>query len=247
MNKIRSFEQAYEFLVETVPKTSVATFKGKRGFIKSKRWMQELGDPQNTVPTVHIAGTSGKGTVAHLISLILEVHGKKTTLITSPHAYDIRERVLIRCKKLSKADFVKTINELLPSYAKMKLAGSPPSYFEMMMALGFLAAARNKIDYCIVETGVGGKLDTSNTITRPDKLCVITPIGYDHMHILGNTIGEIASQKVGIVQKRQRVFSAHQSQEPMQAIRAGCKKVQAELTISDTQKTLKKYGIANLS
>ena len=82
MNKIESFEQAYKFLVEAVPKTSSAVFRGKNGFTRSKRWMQELGNPQDASPAIHIAGTSGKGTVAHLISAILECHGKKTALIT---------------------------------------------------------------------------------------------------------------------------------------------------------------------
>src|SRR3989344_1558788 len=109
MNRIESFEQAYAFLVEAVPKTNDATFKGERGFIKSKRWMQKLGNPQNAVPSIHIAGTSGKGTVAHLISAILECHGKKTALITSPHAYDIRERILIRGKMLSEKNFIEAL------------------------------------------------------------------------------------------------------------------------------------------
>ncbi len=246
MNRITSFKQAYKFLVEAVPKTSATVFKGRNGFIQSKRWMQELGNPQNSSPAIHIAGTSGKGTVAHLISAILEAHGKNTALITSPHAYDIRERILIGREKLSKAGFAKLVNQLMPSYLKMKRSGTLPSYFETLMALGFLTTTNQKVDYCVVETGMGGKLDTSNTITRSDKLCVITPIGYDHMHILGNTLKEIASQKVGIVQTYQRVFSARQSEEAMGAIRAGCRKAQARLTVVNAEKTLGRYRISGL-
>ncbi|MDP3953427.1 MAG: Mur ligase family protein [bacterium] len=246
MNKVTSFKEAYQFLVTTVPKTSATAFKGKGGFAQSKLWMASLGNPQNTHPAIHIAGTSGKGTTSHLISSILEAHNQKTALITSPHAYDLRERILIGGKKLSHKSFVQVLNRLLPNYAAMKKMGTPPSYFETLMALGFLAANRGKVDYCIVETGVGGKLDTSNTITRPDKLCVLTSIGYDHMNILGNTLQEIASQKAGIIQTRQRVFSAHQSEEAMGAIRTRCLEVQAKLTVVDAQKTLKRYGISNL-
>ena len=247
MNKIRSFKQAYKFLVTTVPKTSATTFKGVGGFQKSQLWMEMLGNPQNIYPAIHIAGTSGKGTVSHLISAILEAHGKKTALIVSPHAYDIRERILIRGKMLSEKNFIEALNALLPNYVKMKKMGSSPSYFEMLIALGFLAASRSKVDYCVVETGIGGKLDTSNTITRPDKLCVITSIGFDHMNILGHTIKEIASQKIGIAQAHQQVFSSPQSKEAMEAIKLGCRKAQAKLTVVNIRKTLQKYGISNLS
>ena len=129
MNKIRSFKQAYKFLVTTVPKTSATTFKGVGGFQKSQLWMEMLGNPQNIYPAIHIAGTSGKGTVSHLISAILEAHGKKTALIVSPHAYDIRERILIRGKMLSEKNFIEALNALLPNYVKMKKMGSSPSYF----------------------------------------------------------------------------------------------------------------------
>ncbi|MCR4261056.1 MAG: Mur ligase family protein [Candidatus Colwellbacteria bacterium] len=243
MSEIESFEQAYKFLVEAVPKTSSTIFKGKDGFIKSKHWMQELGNPQDTSSTIHIAGTSGKGTVAHLISAIFEEHGKKTVLITSPHAYDIRERILIGGKKLSKDNFVRLINQIMPSYLKMKESGSPPSYFEMLMAMGFVTAANKKVNYCVVETGMGGRLDTSNTINRKDKLCVITPIGYDHTHILGNTLTEIATQKVGIAHHKQHVLSAQQAPEAMEAIQAGCDQVGAFLTVVDPKSTLSRYGL----
>lgn len=246
MNKIRSFDEAYKFLVTTVPKTSASTFKGITGFQKSQLWMKMLGNSQNKYPTIHIAGTSGKGTVSHLISAILETHGKRTALLVSPHAYDIRERILIGRQMLSKKVFTDSLNSLLPSYRKMKKMGSSPSYFEMLFALGFSAALRSKIDYCVVETGVGGKLDTSNTIDRKDKLCVITPIGFDHMNVLGNTLKEIASQKIGIVHPQQQVFSAPQTKEAMKAIKDGCHKVDAKLTVVSTQTTLKKYGISNL-
>ncbi|MDP3953648.1 MAG: Mur ligase family protein [bacterium] len=246
MRQIESFDQAYRFLVTTVPKTSAAAFKGRGGFTQSKLWLASLGDPQNIHPAIHVAGTSGKGTTSHLISATLEAHNQKTALITSPHAYDLQERILLGNKKLSPKSFVQLLNELLPKYAAMKKAKTPPSYFETLMALGFLAADRGKVDYCVVETGVGGKLDTSNTIDRPDKVCALTPIGYDHMNILGSTLQEIASQKAGIIQTRQRVFSARQSKEAMEAIRARCLEVQAKLTVIDVQKTLKRYKIFDL-
>ncbi|MEX2054191.1 MAG: Mur ligase family protein [Candidatus Colwellbacteria bacterium] len=243
INKITSFKEAYDFLVSAVPKTSAAAFKGEGGFIKSKRWLEKLGNVQDNSPAIHIAGTSGKGTVAYLISALLEAHGKKTVLITSPHAYDIRERIRVGQEKLSEEDFIELINDIMPDYMQMKEAGAPPSYFEVLAAMGFMAGAKRRVDYCVVETGVGGKLDTSNTITRDDKVCVITPIGYDHMHILGNTLTEIATQKIGIAHANQRVFSAGQDPEAMRVIERACNELGAQLSVVDMKSALGEYEL----
>ena len=233
MKKLKNFEEVYNFLIYTVPKTSAEIFKGNKGFKRALQWLNLLGNPQDERPALHIAGTSGKGTVAYLISHILEVHGKSTMLLISPHAYDIRERIRIGGENISKERMVELMNEIIPSYEKAKEKGHQPSYFNMIVGLGFLAGAKSEVDYYVVETGLGGLLDTSNAMNRDDKVCVLTPIGYDHTNILGSALSEIASQKVGIVHEGQKVFSAQQDNEAQQVIKKHCGDVGADLEFVD--------------
>lgn len=171
-----------------------------------KYTMNLLGNPQEQLKIIHVAGTSGKGSTVSFISQLLKKHGFKTGHTISPHLVDIRERVQINNKPITREQFANYFSELLPVFKKVeKTKYGSVSYFEMLMILAYYVFHQEGVDYAVVETGLGGTFDASNCVGDKDKLCVITRIGKDHTHILGNTITEIAQNKAGIVNEKQRV------------------------------------------
>ena len=151
-----------------------------------------LNDPQNKFRSIHIAGTNGKGSTSHMLAAILQEAGYKTGLYTSPHLKDFRERIKINGKMVSKSfvtDFVTRTKSLVEEIQ--------PSFFELTMAMAFDYFSQQKVDIAIIETGLGGRLDSTNIITP--ILSVITNIGFDHMNILGDTLVKIAKEKAGII------------------------------------------------
>ena len=151
-----------------------------------------LNNPQNKFRSIHIAGTNGKGSTSHMLAAILQEAGYKTGLYTSPHLKDFRERIKINGKMVSKSfviDFVTRTKSLAKEIQ--------PSFFELTMAMAFDYFAQQKVDIAIIETGLGGRLDSTNIITP--ILSVITNIGFDHMNILGDTLVKIAEEKAGII------------------------------------------------
>jgi len=151
-----------------------------------------LGDPHTKFKTIHIAGTNGKGSTSHMLAAILQQSRYKTGLYTSPHLKDFRERIKIDGEMITESfviDFVQRTKKLSEEIE--------PSFFELTVAMAFEYFATEKVDIAIIETGLGGRLDSTNVITP--ILSVITNIGYDHMNILGNTLEEIAREKAGII------------------------------------------------
>jgi dihydrofolate synthase / folylpolyglutamate synthase len=151
-----------------------------------------VGDPHTKFKTIHIAGTNGKGSTSHMLAAILQRSGYKTGLYTSPHLKDFRERIKINGEMISESfviDFVERTKAIGD--------GIQPSFFELTVAMAFEYFAKEEVDIAVIETGLGGRLDSTNIITP--VLSVITNIGYDHMNILGNTLEEIAAEKAGII------------------------------------------------
>jgi dihydrofolate synthase/folylpolyglutamate synthase len=154
---------------------------------------QHLDNPQTKFKSIHVAGTNGKGSVSHMLAAIFQTAGYKTGLYTSPHLYDFRERIKLNGAMVPE-DFVITFVEKV----KPLIESIEPSFFEITVAMAFEFFAEEKIDIAIIETGLGGRLDS--TIITPE-LAVITNIGYDHMNILGNSLKEIAAEKAGIIKQ----------------------------------------------
>ncbi len=153
-----------------------------------------LGHPHNKYSTIHVGGTNGKGSVSHMIASVLMEAGYKTGLYTSPHLKDFRERIKVDGKMISKSyvtSFIKKHSHFIKSLE--------PSFFEMTVALAFEYFAECKVDVAVIEVGLGGRLDSTNIITP--SLSLITNIGHDHMDLLGNTLGEIAKEKAGIIKE----------------------------------------------
>lgn len=150
------------------------------------------GNPHLHLKTIHIAGTNGKGSVSHMLASIMQENNLKTGLFTSPHLSDFRERIKINGKMIDKQFIVDFVEEYKAGFELIK-----PSFFEMTFALAMKWFYFNKVDIAIIETGMGGRLDSTNIITP--ILSIITNISYDHTQFLGNTIESIAFEKAGII------------------------------------------------
>lgn len=153
-----------------------------------------LDNPEKKIKTIHIAGTNGKGSTSHMLASIFQEAGYKTGLYTSPHLYDFRERIKVNGEMCSKEFVVEFTNRIKPFIEQVE-----PSFFEITVGMAFEYFEKEKVDIAIIETGLGGRLDSTNVITP--ELSIITNIGFDHMALLGNTIEAIASEKAGIIKK----------------------------------------------
>ena len=178
--------------------------------------MKLLGNPQDRLKIVHIAGTSGKSSTAYYMAALLKAAGQKAGLTVSPHVDSVAERVQIDGKPLSDKVFCKELGEFLDI---VQGAGQKPSYFELLYAFALWIFDRARVDYAVVETGMGGLHDATNVARRPDKVCVITDIGFDHTHILGNSLEDITRQKIGIVHDGNHIFMYEQDEEIMKVVR----------------------------
>ncbi len=188
--------------------------------------LQVAGNPHEALRVVHVAGTSGKTSTSYYIAAQLAASGKKVGLTVSPHVDTITERLQINGEPISNESFCSYLEEFLQLVDGIEL-----SYFELLIVFVLWVFAREHVDYVVLETGMGGLFDGTNVVTRKDKVCVITDIGYDHMNILGNTLEQIAFQKAGIVHERNVVFSQQQEPEAAKVINTHCAKMNAELHV----------------
>jgi dihydrofolate synthase / folylpolyglutamate synthase len=178
----------------------------KKDLHNIKRLCDELGNPEHEVKYIHVGGTNGKGSVSHMLAATLQTAGYKTGLYTSPHLYDFRERIKINGEMISE-DFVIAFTEKI----KPLIEEIQPSFFEISLAMAFVAFADANVDVSVIEVGLGGRLDSTNII-HPE-LSVITNIGWDHMNMLGNTLAEIAIEKAGIIKENVPVVIGERQNE----------------------------------
>lgn len=155
---------------------------------------KRLGDPQHSFRTIHVAGTNGKGSTSHMLASILQSAGYKTGLYTSPHLVDFGERIRLNGMMIPESFVVDFTERTAAWYDEIE-----PSFFEITVAMAYDFFAKEKVDVAVIETGLGGRLDSTNII-KP-LISVITNIGWDHMNILGNTLEQIAYEKAGIIKK----------------------------------------------
>ena len=236
---IRTIQEANEALQPYVPLVSQLT-GGDTTLERIVPLMELLGNPQDKLRVIHIAGTSGKTSTAYFLSALLSTGGKKTGLTVSPHVNTVAERVQINGSPLSEIEFCTYLGEFLDIIVA---AEQKPSYFELLYAFSVWVFVREQVEYAVVETGMGGLYDATNVITRPDKVCIITDIGYDHMHILGSTLPEIAAQKIGIVHEHNVIFCYEQSSEIMQVFQQWCDAHHAELNVTTQPQEQSSVGV----
>ncbi|MBV6451665.1 MAG: Folylpolyglutamate synthase [Anaerolineales bacterium] len=189
--------------------------------------MEELGNPQNKYPIIHVAGTKGKGSVCALSASGLKVAGFKVGLYTSPHLLDYCERIQINGEPITHEFLVELVEEIKPAVAKIPKLTT----FEITTALGFLAFAKQGCNAAVIEVGLGGRLDATN-IVMP-RVSVITSLSYDHMAVLGDTLAKIAGEKAGIIKRGAPVVSSAQKPEALEAIRRVAKLVNSNMILVD--------------
>ncbi|MCM1163428.1 MAG: Mur ligase family protein [Muribaculaceae bacterium] len=188
------YNQAIQLLFSSLPVyQKIGPGAYKPGLATSQALDQMFGQPHLSYPTIHIAGTNGKGSTAHTLAAILTAAGYRTGLYTSPHIFDFRERIRVDGAKIS-PDYV---SRFVESWCDMDQQGLQPSFFELTSTLAFRYFADCAVDVAVIETGLGGRLDSTNIITP--VLSIITNISPDHTALLGNTPEEIASEKAGII------------------------------------------------
>ena len=193
-----------------------------------RKLMAYLGNPQDKLRVIHLAGTSGKTSTAYYVAALLQAANAKVGLTVSPHVDEVNERVQINLEPLTEREFCKALTEFL---GLIKKSGLQPSYFEVMVAFAYWEFVRKQVDYAVVEVGLGGLLDGTNVVSRKDKVCVITDIGLDHTEILGETLAEIAAQKAGIIYPGNDVFMYEQGPEVMLTVQSVCSSLPAQLHI----------------
>ena len=204
---MQNYEEALQFLNSQLPIFSrIGKSAFKKGLENITLLCNALGNPQNKFPSVHIAGTNGKGSTSHLLSAAFQQNGYKTGLYTSPHLIDLRERIRINGQPISKSFVVQFLEK-----NKALIQQIEPSYFELNVAMAFLAFAEENVDFAIIETGLGGRLDSTNIINP--VLSIITNIGLDHTDLLGDTLEKIAFEKAGIIKEQKPIVIGEKQKE----------------------------------
>lgn len=207
----RALDYLYSF-VDYSLKHSSELAKAEFNLDRMFALMRELGDPQQKYPIIHVAGTKGKGSVSALCAAGLLAAGYTVGLYTSPHLLDYVERIQINGEPISHQQLVELVEEIKPAVARVPKLTT----FEITTALAFLAFARNNVNAAVIEVGLGGRLDATNVVTP--NVSVITSLSYDHMAVLGDTLGKIAGEKAGIIKEGVPVVSAPQTREALEVI-----------------------------
>jgi dihydrofolate synthase/folylpolyglutamate synthase len=179
---------------------------------RMRRLSAAMGHVERTFRSLHIAGTKGKGSVAHMAEAILRRAGHRTGLYTSPHLVDLRERIRIDGTEVSERDLLWAMNRMGRALVRLR-----PTYFEIMTEAAFLIFSRKRVDFAVIEVGLGGRLDATNVIVP--AACAITLVDYDHMDKLGHTIRAIAREKAGIIKPGVPVVTGVQRPAALREIR----------------------------
>ncbi len=210
----------------------------KPGLERIERLLENLGNPHLNKKVIHIAGTKGKGSTSVFITNLLISHGFKVGLYTSPHLQCFRERISVNKKLIESKYFGEYIYKIKEIYENDKIFKEigEPTLFEILTALAFRYFEDEKVDYIVLEVGLGGRLDATN-IVRDPLVSIITPIDLDHTEILGKTIKEIAFEKSGIIKKNRPVITSKQKEEALEVIIKKTKEENSELFIESVDFT----------
>lgn len=207
----------------------VAWFGSKPGLSRVTELLRALGDPQDRLKFVHIAGTNGKGSCAAMLASVLKAAGYKTGLFTSPYLYRFNERMQINGEEIGNEALADIVTRVSIPAEKME---DHPTEFELMTAAAMLWYAEEGCDIVVLEVGLGGRFDATNIISRPE-VSVIMNIGLDHTKILGDTVEQIAAEKAGIIKPGCPCVLYQQSESVTQVIRDRCGETGSALTVAD--------------
>ena len=211
--EVFTYEEAAAY-IEEIPK-----FTKKHTLEHTKLFLKRLGNPAVDRKIVHVAGTNGKGSVCAYLQAILMAEGKRTGFFTSPHLVSVNERIRMDNVQIDNKTFLEVFRKVLKTVRRMVEDGiEHPSYFEFLFGMGMTAFAETDVEYIILETGLGGRLDATNAVEKP-ALSIITSISLDHTAILGDTIRKIAFEKAGIIKPKVPVFFDGSNKEAAEVIR----------------------------
>jgi dihydrofolate synthase / folylpolyglutamate synthase len=225
---IRSYKEALSFLFSN---TNYETSKRLRynadtfNLDRMHRLLEYVGNPHKKLTSVHVAGTKGKGSTCTMLSEMLISNDYKVGLYTSPHVLDLRERIQINGVMISEKNMTKQIRKMVPVVKKM--SDDPPTFFEILTVIAFLYFVESEIDVAVVETGMGGRLDSTNVL-QPEAIG-ITSISIDHQNQLGDTISKIAKEKAGVFKEGVPAVSVMQDSETMRVLRREANQVKSPL------------------
>lgn len=207
---------------------------------RTEMLMKHIGNPETKLKIIHIAGTSGKTSTTYYVAVLLAAAGQKVGHTVSPHVDSLTERVQINGQPLSEQKFCGYMGEFLELLTDIT---ERPSWYELMIGFALWVFVREKVDYAVLETGLGGLHDSTNVAARPDKVCVITDIALDHQQILGDTVAQIAAQKAGIIHPGNAVFMYAQAADIMQVVRFKTSQtLNAELYVQNQNSVAGIYG-----
>ena len=213
-----TFAQAQSYILELVNETG--SRREPHRLDRIRKFLEILGNPQDRYPTIHVGGTSGKGSTSSMIASALSAAGKRTGLHTKPHLRSVTERARIDGVPVTEERFAALIEELIPAIGRTEMEFSRPSYYETLLALAFLYFAQENVDAAVIEVGIGGKLDGTNVL-HP-LVSLITNVGLDHTEILGDTVEKIAADKAGIAKPGIPLLSAVDRPEARRVIEEQC-------------------------
>ena len=191
------------------------------------RLLSAIGNPHKQLPAIHIAGTKGKGSTCAMVAAILQQAGFRVGVYTSPHIINIRERIVVNGKMISESEFAKLMADIAPAVRKLEKDG--PTFFDIMAAIAMQHFANQEVDFAVLETGLGGRLDSTN-VCKP-LVCGITSISLDHMAQLGPTVEKIAEEKAGIFKPGVPAITYGQRQGVMPVLKSSAEKVGCELRV----------------
>ncbi|MEX0723871.1 MAG: Mur ligase family protein [Gracilimonas sp.] len=240
MSRFNSIDDVWVFL-DSIPMFQKAGNSAANFSLDNIRaFCEAIGNPQDKYPTVHVAGTNGKGTTSYLLENIYSEAGYKTGLFTSPHLLRYHERVRVGKQEISDEKLLEFFQQAEAVFDKIKL-----SYFEISTALAFWYFADQEVDIAIIEAGLGGRLDSTNIITP--EVSVITSIGLDHQNILGNTLGEIAAEKSGIIKTGKPVVTGNIEGSPQRVIEEAAKEKKSAILRSSALNPEWNSGVITLN
>ncbi len=231
-----TYQECLDYMFAHLPmyhRVGQVAYKKDLGNIKAL--CERLGNPQDQLRCIHVAGTNGKGTVSHLLAFALQQQGFKTGLYTSPHYQDFRERIKVDGHYIEKSFVRKFIADHQKAIEEIQ-----PSFFEITVAMAFAYFVWRKTDYAIIEVGLGGRLDSTNIITP--LLSVITNISLDHTDMLGNTLEAIAVEKAGIIKRGIEVLIGERQEETTAVFERIAKEKEAPLVYADQVLTVVPKG-----
>ncbi len=219
----------------------------KLGIDKPEKILSALGSPHRDFLSIHVAGTNGKGSVSAMAASILMAHGFKVGLFTSPHLVSFTERIRINNNLITESEVAALTQEIKSRLKGLRPEIPEPTFFEFVTAMAFLYFQRNTVDWVVVETGMGGRLDATNIIVP--EVSVLTRIGYDHKEFLGSTLADIAREKAGIIKKGVPVVCAKQEKEAEDVIQATAADKAAPLLVygKDFNGTMEASGLEGVT